>query len=123
MYSDIPVDFLDNTYHVHWSVLAVFVYICIYFCFIRFCKVLKAAAIKAGRGNISAAIVSYSPLVLFPLLPLILGYFIKPYFATTEISKFLLMLCSLLIYPPYFIFMFGYCKVSKQDMESINGDT
>jgi hypothetical protein len=123
MYFNIPVEFLGNMYYIHWYILAIFIYVLIYFCFIKLCKALKAAAVKAGRASFFASIVSYSPLVVFPILPLIpiLGF--KAIFGSSEYMWLVSIMCIIFTYAPYFIFMFWYCNISKEDIDEIYHQT
>ena len=110
------VIFLNRTYELYWGYPVIVLALLFAFIFRNFCRVLQKAAVRSGKSNTTAKIVAYSPMVLFLGLPVIVSKILVLMIEPTV----LLLVLSVLVLVPYFLFLFSFCKPSKQDMELIN---
>ena len=111
------VIFLNRTYELYWGYPVIVLALLFAFIFRNFCRVLQKAAVRSGKSDTTAKVVAYSPMVLFLGLPIIVGKILVLIIKPTV----LLLVLSVLVLIPYFIFLFSFCKPSKQDMALING--
>jgi hypothetical protein len=110
------VELFGTIYKIHWAFIAIFAYTVTFFLFRKFCKIFYGAATKAGKTQVSAILVAYSPMVLFLALPAGVGALLKNILG----PSLWVMVLSVLTLFPYFIFLFWYCNPSKADIKGIS---
>lgn len=115
--------FLNELYEIDGGKSIAFFLILNALLWFKFCKRLRAYSLKQGRNPLLSMVISYSPMIVFPLILGFLGFVLKSSSEELGVLKFIIFaVLFFVLFGSYLITLFWYGGIkSPEQVDHLNG--